>query len=77
MERVALSLQELNLPLQVRFLPVQAHWFILDSLLLANQANREGMHANALSLLRQCLEAISIVELGLTPHAGAADVLLQ
>jgi len=77
MQRIAGSIQELSLPLQVKFLPMQAHWFILDSLLLANQANRDGMHANALALTRQCLEAMSIVELGLTPHGGAADVLLR
>lgn len=77
MKRIAETVQASKLPLQVRFLPMQAHWFILDSLLLANQANREGMHANALSLTRQCLEAISIVELGLSSHAGAADVLLK
>jgi hypothetical protein len=45
-----------TLPLQVKFLPLQAHWFTLDSLLLANRVNREGMHANAISLTRQCVE---------------------
>jgi len=43
--------------------PMLAHWFMRDALLLANQANREGMHANALLLTRQCLEAISVIEL--------------
>lgn len=52
-----------------------AHWFLLDSLLLANRANREGMHANALALTRQSIEAISIIELGITGHAGAAAQL--
>lgn len=41
-----------------------AHWFISDSLLLANKANWDGMHANAISLLRQCVEGISVIELG-------------
>ena len=54
-----------------------AHWFVLDTLLLANQANREGMHANALALLRQCVEAISIIELGLCGHADAEATLLK
>jgi hypothetical protein len=40
------------LSLQVKSLPVQAHSVVLDSPLLANQANREGMHANALTLTR-------------------------
>lgn len=65
MQRIANSVQALNLPLQVKHLPMQAHWFLLDSLLIANQANRQGMHANAMAITRQCLEAISIVELGL------------
>lgn len=77
MQHIAESIQELSLPLQVKFVPMQAHWFILDSLLLANQANRDGMHANALSLTRQCLEAVSVVELGLTAHSGAAEMLLR
>lgn len=77
MQRIAGSIQELPLPLQVKFLPIQAHWFIGNSLFLANRANRDGMHANALALTRQCLEAISIVELGLTSNSGAADVLLR
>lgn len=77
MERIARSVQDLPLPLQVRFLPMQAHWFILDSLLLANEANRQGMHANALSLTRQCLEAISVIELGLSPNPAAAEILAK
>jgi hypothetical protein len=75
MKRIANSVRELSLPLQVKFLPMQAHWFILDSLLLANQANHEGMHSNALALTRQCLEAISIIELGLSSHPEAANML--
>lgn len=77
MERIARSVERVELPLQTKHLPMQAHWFILDSLTLANQANREGMHANALSLTRQCLEAISIVELGLARQSGAAEMLAK
>lgn len=71
MKKVAGALENPPFPLQVKMLPAQAHWFLLDSLLLANQANREGMHANALAITRQCIEAISVVELGLcgTPEA--------
>ena len=77
MKRIAKSVQKLALPLQIKFLPVHAHWFILDSLLLANHANREGMHANALALTRQCLEAISVIESGLSAHPDAPDVLMR
>jgi hypothetical protein len=43
----------------------------------ASQANEEGMHANSLSITRQCLEAISVIELGLTQVPGAEQVLLR
>jgi hypothetical protein len=77
MKRIAASVEGLSLPLQVKHLPLQAHWFVLDSLLLANQANREGMHANALSLTRQCIEAISIIETGICGHPAAPSILMQ
>lgn len=61
---------------QVRFAPMQALWFVGNSLSLANEANREGMHANALSLTRQCVEAIGIIELGVCGHPEAEAKLL-
>jgi hypothetical protein len=54
-----------GMALQVRNIPTFAYWFIKDSLFLATQANRDGMHANALSLTRQCLEALNVIELGI------------
>ena len=77
MKRIAEAVSAVDLPLQVKFLPMQAHWFALNALTLANQANRDGMHANALALTRQCVEAISVVEIGLCRHADAAETLLQ
>lgn len=77
MKRIAASVHNPSLPLEVQFLPAQAHWFILDTLLLSNRANREGMHANALSLTRQCLEAVSILELGGSAHPEAVDLMLK
>jgi hypothetical protein len=62
---------------QVRSAPMLAHWFVLDTLLLANQANRDGMHANALALTRQCVEAISVIELGVCGHPEAEAILLK
>jgi hypothetical protein len=56
---------------------MMAHWFLLDTLLLANQANRDVMHANALMLTRQCVESMSIVELGMCGHVGAEEILLK
>ena len=77
MGRISAATSAIHMPLQVKFLPQKAHWFLLDSLLLANQANREGMHANALSLTRQCVEAMSVVELGLCGHKDAESTLHQ
>ncbi|SRR5579871_1475330 len=77
MRRVAGAVTDIALSLQVKNLPMQAHWFILDSLLLANRANREGMHANALALTRQCVEAISVIELGLCGHKDSEALLMK
>jgi hypothetical protein len=77
MRRIADAVSSNQMTAQVKAVPMLAHWFILDTLLLANQANRDGMHANALSLTRQCIEAIGIVELGICGHPDAEAVLLK
>jgi hypothetical protein len=75
LERLASKADSLNLPMQVRFAPRQAFCFLANSMLLANRANREGMHANALAITRQCLEAISVLELGLVQSGQATNLL--
>lgn len=75
MGRIAQAARECDLSVAVSSAPMLAHWFLLDSMLLANQANREGMHANALSLTRQCLEALSVIELGICGHDQAEHIL--
>ena len=77
MRRIANSVSANEMTLQVKSAPMLAHWFILDTLLLANQANRDGMHANALALTRQCVEAIGVVELGVCGHPDAEATLLK
>ncbi|MBF3576669.1 hypothetical protein ISF62_14180 [Burkholderia pseudomallei] len=77
MQRVASAVSANTMALQVKSSPMLAHWFILDTLLLANRANRDGMHANALALTRQCIEAISVVELGICNHPDAEGMLLK
>lgn len=77
MRRVADAVKASAMSLQVRSAPMLAHWFLLDTLLLANQANRDGMHANALALTRQCIEATSIIELGVCQHPHAEATLLR
>jgi hypothetical protein len=75
LDRVGDAVSDLNRPIGVKNCPLLAFWFFLDSMLLANQANREGMHANALALTRQCVEAMSVIEIGLSTASGAGDVL--
>lgn len=70
-QKVARAVELNGMPTALKFYPRQAHWFILDSLAIANKANRDGMHANALLTTRQCIEAMSIIELGLCSNAGA------
>jgi hypothetical protein len=75
MERIAAVVSANEMCPQVKFAPMLAHWFVLDTLLLANQANRDGMHSNALTLIRQCVEAISVIELGICGHPDAEVTL--
>lgn len=75
LKRLEVAVEKTTLPLQVNCLPSQAFWFLRNSLYIANQANRLGMHANALSITRQCLEALSVIELGLCSKPQAADQL--
>jgi hypothetical protein len=77
MSRIASAVATNELPLQIKTAPMLAHWFMLDTLLLANQANRDGMHANALALTRQCVEAISVIELGICNHPEAKAQLIR
>lgn len=77
MRRIADAVSSNQMALQVKSAPMLAHWFTLDSLLLANQANRDGMHANALALTRQCVEAIGVIELGICRHPEAEATLLK
>lgn len=75
--RIAASVSNTNMIMQVQSASMLAYWFLNDTLLLANQANREGMHANALALTRQCVEAVSIIELGVCGHPEAEAKLLK
>lgn len=77
MSRISETVSANEMCLQVKSSPMLAHWFVLDTLLLANQANRDGMHSNALALTRQCVEAIAVIELGVCGHPKAEEVLLR
>lgn len=77
MRRIADAVSSDGLPFHVQAAATMAHWFVLDSMLLANQANRDGMHANALALLRSGVEAISVIELTISKHPDAESVLAK
>lgn len=77
MSRIAAAVSANEMCLQVKLAPMLAHWFVLDTLLLANQANKDGMHSNALALTRQCVEAIGVIELGICGHPDAEAALLK
>lgn len=77
MQRISKSVASNNMDLQINHSPMLAHWFMCDSLLLSNKANKDGMHANALVLTRQCVEAISIIELGICRHPDAETILFK
>jgi hypothetical protein len=77
MGRIAKAVSDCQMSIQVRMYPTLAHWFMLDSLLLANKANRDGMHANALSLTRQRLEALGLIELGICGHKDSESIVLK
>lgn len=77
MRRIASAVEANAMALQVKSAAMLAHWFVLDTLLLANQANRDGMHANALALTRQCVEATGVIELGICGHPDAEAQLLK
>ena len=75
MKRIDAAVASNNMALQVKNSPMLAYWFMHDALFLADVANRGGMHANALALTRQCIEAIGVVELGICGHTGAEAAL--
>ncbi|MBI1687052.1 hypothetical protein [Caulobacter hibisci] len=77
MERVAKAAHDAVLDRQVQLAPFRALYFFQDSLNLAREANRTGLHANALALTRQCVEAIGVVELGICERPGAEAQLMR
>lgn len=75
--RIVVAVKNVALAPQVRSSPMLAYWFLMDALELSDHANRRGMHAPALAIIRQCVESLSIVELGLCGHGGAEQPLLE
>jgi hypothetical protein len=76
-ERLSRAVSSTSVDISTKFLPEAAFWFLCDSLLIANRANRDGMHANSLAITRSCVEAITIIELGLIGTTDAQALLLE
>lgn len=78
MEHTSASLYERNdLNAHVRIAPLLASYHLHQCVLSSVDANEKGRHSVAMALLRQCVEALTIVDVGLQPHEFATDVLLS
>ena len=64
---------DLDLPRSL--LPVHALRFLIYTLAYSDDANRAGRHAISMALLRQSIESMSIVELGIVRHIDRAQQL--
>jgi hypothetical protein len=78
LEHTSASLSERNdLDAHVRIAPLLASCHLHQCVLSSVDANEKGRHSVAMALLRQCVEALTIVDVGLQPHEFATDVLLS
>lgn len=58
-------------------IPEAALFHVSDSLSVSMQANPAGQHSVAISLLRGCLEALTLVDLGLQPNEYRIPILRE
>jgi hypothetical protein len=77
MQRIGAAVGTTGLSVDLGHLPLSAYWFYTISLHIAWEANKNGMHANALATTRLCIEAMSIVELGICKHQDNGYVLSE
>jgi hypothetical protein len=61
--------------LNLRAIPYLATLHLLDCMAVSVQANACGRHAVAICLARQCVEALTLLDVGCQPHAYAAELL--
>jgi hypothetical protein len=74
-KRAGRAMEASELSPDLKILPMQAYWFYVTSLGVANDANRVGMHANALAMTRFCIECLSLIELGLCRETDRESIL--
>lgn len=76
-ERIGIAVERNQMGIQTNNSPILAYWFMCNSFYLASDANQKGMHANALALTRQCVEALGVIELGICKNDGAEGALVK
>jgi hypothetical protein len=78
LEHTSASLSERNdLDPHVRTAPLLASYHLHQCVLSSVDANEKGRYSVAMALLRQCIEALTIVDAGLQPGGFATEVLLS
>ena len=78
LEHTTASLSERkDLDAHVRIAPLLASYHLHQGVLSSIEANEKGRHSVAMAMLRQCVEALTIVDVGLQPPEFATDVLLS
>ena len=68
-------LERKTLDVHVRTAALLASYHLHQCVLSSVDANEKGRHSVAMALLRQCVEALTIVEVGLQPQEFATDLL--
>lgn len=74
-QRIATAIQSNDLPTHLALAPQEAVHFFMHSMKIAYEANKAGIHANALSQTRYCIEALAIIELGICRKNGREAIL--
>lgn len=74
-QRVAAAIKSHALPTHLSFAPQEAVYFFVHAMEIAYEANKAGIHANALSQTRYCIEAMAVIELGICRTNGREAVL--
>lgn len=76
LEHTSASISErTDLSPSIRNAPLLASFHLHQSIMASTEANNQGWHSVALALLRQCIEALTIVEAGLQSREIATPLL--
>jgi hypothetical protein len=74
-QRVGAAVDSPDLPHHLSLAPLEAFYFFVHSMKIAQDANRMGIHANALYQTRSCIEALAVIELGICRKSGREEIL--